>query len=117
MCVAHLVLQCNINIAKDQLEANKILPTPIRELGRKSERYQHGDYMRSKLFFIAMVVVVATMPLGLAAVGRLHASHETVPPVVRLADLTGAGSYCFIGARSEQGQLDRGWVCLPKNVP
>ena len=61
-----------------------------------------------------MVVVVATMPLGLATVGRLHASRET-------ADSTGAGttrgSYCFIGARSEQGQLDRGWVCLPKNVP
>jgi hypothetical protein len=113
--------QCSINIAKDQLEANKILPTLIRELGRKSERYQHGDYMKSKIFFIVMVVVVATMPLGLATVGRLHASRETAPPVVRLADSTGAGttrgSYCFIGARSEQGQLDRGWVCLPKNVP
>ena len=113
------MLQCSINIAKDQLEANKILPTLIRELGRKSERYQHGDYMKSKIFFIAMVVVVATMPLGLATVGRLHTSRETAPPV-RLAGSTSAGttrgSYCFIGARSEQGQLDRGWVCLPKNV-
>jgi hypothetical protein len=77
--------------------------------------------MKSKIFFIAMVVIVATMPLGLTTVGRLQASRETVPPIVRLADSTGAntarGSYCFIGARSEQGQLDRGWVCLPKNVP
>jgi hypothetical protein len=73
------VLQCSINIAKDQLEANKILPTLIRELGRKSERYQHGDYMKSKIFFIAMVVVVATMPLGLATVGRPHTSRETAP--------------------------------------
>ena len=77
--------------------------------------------MKSKIFFIAMVVVVATMPLGLTAVGRMHASHKTAPPVMRLADSTGAGttrgSYCFIGAKSEQGQLDRGWVCLPKNVP
>jgi len=81
VCVAHLVLQCSINIAKDQLEANKILPTPIRELGRKSERYQYGDYMRSKLFFIAMVVVIATMPLGLTAVGGLDPSHENFPPV------------------------------------
>ena len=74
------VLQCSINIAKDQLEANKILPTLMRELGRKSERYQHGDYMKRKIFFIAIVVVVATM-LGLATVGRLHASRETAPPV------------------------------------
>ena len=77
--------------------------------------------MKSKIFFIAIVVVVATMPLGLATVGRLQASRETAPPVVRLADSTSAGtahgSYCFIGARSEQGQLDRGWVCLPKIVP
>ena len=29
------VLQCSINIAKDQLEANKILLTITQELGRK----------------------------------------------------------------------------------
>jgi hypothetical protein len=77
--------------------------------------------MKRKLFFIAVVVVVATMPLGLATVSRLQASRETVPPIVRLADSTSTGttggSYCFSGARSEQGHLDRGWVCLPKNVP
>ena len=73
------VLQCGINIAKDQLEANKILPTLIRELGRKSERYQHGDYMKSKIFFIAMVVAVATMPLGLATVGRLDRPSSSAP--------------------------------------
>jgi hypothetical protein len=77
--------------------------------------------MKSKIFFVAMVVVVATMPLGLAIVGRVHASRQTVSPVVRLADSTSSGttrgSYCFSGARSEQGHLDRGWVCLPKNVP
>ena len=30
------VLHCSINIAKDQLEANKILPRLIRGLGRKA---------------------------------------------------------------------------------
>ena len=93
------MLRCSINIAKDQLEANKILPTLIRELGRKSERYQHGDYMKRKIFFIAMVVVVATMPLGLAAVGRLHASHETVPPVVRLASIQPVQAATALSAR------------------
>jgi hypothetical protein len=78
--------------------------------------------MKSKIFLIAIGVVVATMPLGLATIGhRLPDSRETAPPVVRLADVTRAGttrgSYCFSGARSEQGHLDRGWVCLPKNVP
>jgi hypothetical protein len=78
--------------------------------------------MKSKLFLIAIGVVVATIPLGLATVGhRLPDSRETVPPIVRLADSTSAGttgtSYCFSGARSDQGHLDRGWVCLPKNVP
>jgi hypothetical protein len=67
-----------------------------------------------------MVVVVATMPLGLASRPTARLSRDA-PPVVRLADSTGAGttrgSYCFSGARSEQGHLGRGWVCLPKNVP
>jgi hypothetical protein len=77
--------------------------------------------MKSKIFFIAMVVVVATMPLGLATIGRLPTSQATAPPVVRVADSTGAGAtrgnYCFGGARREQGHVDRGWVCLPKNAP
>jgi len=77
--------------------------------------------MKSKIFLIAIGVFVAAMALGFTTVGRLPASPETATPIVHQADAIGAsttrGSYCFSGERSEQGHLDRGWVCLPKNVP
>jgi hypothetical protein len=77
--------------------------------------------MKNKWIFITCGIVVATVPLGIAAMGRVSDPIAPAAPVVRLANSTGAstarGTYCFSGERSDQGHLDRGWVCLNKNAP
>jgi hypothetical protein len=77
--------------------------------------------MKNKIFLSSFAIIFAAIALGFATVSPRPPSQANPPPVLRVADLTGAStanrSYCFNGARSERDHLDRGWVCLIKNVP
>ena len=74
--------------------------------------------MKNKIFLTAFTIIIAVMALGFATVSPLPSSQKIAPAVLRMVDSIGASaahrSYCFNGARSEQGHLDRGWVCLSK---
>jgi hypothetical protein len=97
------------------------LSTLIKKGGSFSTPIGRAIDMKNIIFPTAFAIIIAAMALGFATVSPRPPSQEAAPPVLRLADLTGTGiahrSYCFSGARSEQGHLDRGWVCLTRNVP